>query len=363
MDERFSLLCLLSVPGIGSHRIRRLVSRFGNARAVLDAGYHDLCEVDGITSKIAKSILQKVDKGFADDQLRRVEKLGARLIAYWDPRYPALLKEIFDPPALLFYKGELNLSGEPCMAVVGMRSPSSYGRSVAERLARSLAAYGITVASGMARGIDTSAHNGALKAGGKTVAVLGSGLDVIYPPENHRLFAQIAENGAVVTEFPMTTEPTGAHFPRRNRIISGLSWGTVVIEAGERSGALITAYIALEQGREVFAIPGSILSARSRGPHKLIKEGAKLVESIEDILCEFPDLERHGKANQLVYEPERLLSSEEKAIWTVLSEEPLHIDAISEKTRYSMPEALALLLSMELKSCVKQLSGMRFMRQ
>jgi DNA processing protein len=364
MNDLYPLLCLLSIPGIGPHRIRKLVNHFGSPEAVLKANIKDLMRVDTIDQKTARGILQKVNRRFAEKQLVQIDRYRISCIRYWDPEYPENLKRIYDPPVLLFVKGKLTQSDRHHIAVVGMRSPSEYGRWIAEKLGQELAQQGIVVVSGMARGIDTRAHYGVLKASGTTLAVLGCGVDVVYPPENRRLYERIMETGAVLSEFPMGAEPAGGHFPRRNRIISGLSLGTVVVEAGERSGALITAYMALEQGREVFAIPGSIRSSKSRGTHKLLKEGAKLVECVDDILVEIPgwvkesEDGKQGTPSNVVHH----LSSEEQKLWQVLTDAPLHIDQIAIEANVTTPEALAVLLSMELKNCVKQLSGMMFVR-
>ena len=363
MDEVYHLLCLVSVPGMGSHRIRKLVSRFGSPKAVLEAGMDALCRVDGIDEKTGRSILKKSDRRFAEEELSRVEKNGVELLTYWSPKYPKMLKQIHDPPVLLYVKGELDEEDENRIAVVGTRTPSQYGKWVAERLAEDFGRRGIVVVSGMARGVDTLAHRGALRGGGRTVAVLGCGVNVVYPPENRRLYREVEESGAVVSEFPMNAEPAGVHFPRRNRIISGLGVGTVVVEAGEKSGALITAYMALDQGREVFAVPGSIRSLKSRGTHRLIKEGAKLIESIEDILVEISHWQDKGEKKRVRRDVSELLSDGEKKLWNVLSDKPVHIDRIAAEASVTTSEALALLLSMELKDCVKQLSGMRFVRR
>jgi len=362
MTDVYDLLCILSVPGIGPLRIRRLIGHFGSAKAVLDADVHDLCLVEGIDENKAERIKKKINRLFADDQLSRVEKHKVRLITLWDADYPEILKSIYDAPVLLYVKGTLDGKNGNRLAVVGTRSSTSYGQWAAEYLCEDLARRGVVIVSGMARGIDTLAHRGAIKGGGKTIAVLGSGVDVVYPPENDGLYERISETGAVISEFPMNTEPASGHFPRRNRIISGLSVGTVVVEADHKSGALITAYIALEQGREVFAVPGSIRSRTSRGTHKLIKEGAKLVESVDDILAEMPQWKSDEESGQNMEDVSERLSEEERVLWDVLSEEPLHIDGIAAQANVTTSEALAMLLSMELKNCVKQFSGMMFVR-
>ncbi len=362
MSDLYHLLCLLSIPGIGPHRVRKLVSHFKSPEEVLKGSLKDLMRIDTIDKKTAQAIRQKVNPRFAESQLSHIEKYQVKCIGYWDPDYPEILKKIYDPPIVLFVKGKLDKLDHCNIAVVGMRSPSEYGRWIAEKLGQDLARHGVVVVSGMARGIDTQVHYGVLKASGKTMAILGCGINVVYPPENRRLYEKIIETGLVISEFPMDTEPASGHFPRRNRIISGLSLGTVVVEAGEKSGALITAYMALEQGREVFAVPGSIRSSKTRGTHRLLKEGAKLVECVEDILVEIPgwtidEKERDHKSNIVDQ-----LSAGEKKLWQVLSDEPLHIDRIAIEANVTTSEALAVLLSMELKNCVKQISGMMFVR-
>jgi DNA processing protein len=337
-----------------------LVERFGSAREALAAGAGRLRRIEGIDEKTAEAIRSCADPGFADEQIRAAEKEGAAIIHFWEKGFPELLKRIHDPPVLLFVKGNEGCLSRPGFAVVGTRSPTGYGRAVTRMLCGQMAARGLVVFSGMARGIDTLAHEAAMASGGPTVAVLGSGLDIPYPPENRKLFERIAGQGAVITEFPMHAEPLAPHFPRRNRIISGLSLGTLVIEAGAKSGALITADMALEQGREIFSIPGSIQSEKSRGTNRLIREGAKLVETIGDMLEEFPDL----KCWEVRDEPAApILPEPEASIWRSLSAEPLHIDRIAADAGVSASEALTALLSLELKDCVRQLAGMMFVRQ
>jgi len=359
--DKYHLLVLLSVPKIGSARIRQLVAHFGSPEDALSAKRKALSAVRGLDDKILEDILRNRDEKFAEQQLRRCEQYDVKILSFWDKEYPDLLKKIFDPPALVFVRGILPRG--PNIAVVGMRRASSYGNWAAEQLAGELAGMGINIISGMARGIDSSAHNGALNADGNTVAVLGCGADKVYPPENLNLYKRIIRSGAVLSEFPMGTEPAPGQFPRRNRIISGMSLGTVVVEAGQKSGALITAYMALEQGRDVFAVPGSIRGGKSRGPHRLIKEGAKLVENAEDIVTEIQELNKiSGRMNRKEIKPEEL-SGEESAIWNLLTDEPMHIDQIAQKISISPSEALAVLLSLELKNCIRQLSGMCFIRR
>jgi DNA processing protein len=360
MFNPHDLLTLMSVPGVGPQRIRALVGRFGSAKTVLEADRHSLRQVENIDEKTANAILNERDAAFADRQLQSADKNGVQLVAYWDDDYPEALKAIHDPPVLLFVKGNRFSENHPTIAVVGTRTPSTYGRTMAEKFAVDLVQAGAAVASGMARGVDTGAHRGAIKAGGPTWAVLGCCVDVVYPPENKKLYQDIVESGAVVSEFPMNTPPDPGHFPRRNRIISGLSLGTLVIEAGEKSGALITAYMALEQNREVFALPGNVTSPKSRGTNRLIQEGAKLVTCLEDIASELPALAgKSGKPEVKVLES---LTLREKTLWETLSDEPRHVDEIANGIGITTSEALAILLSLELKSCARQLPGTRFVR-
>jgi DNA processing protein len=308
-----------------------------------------------------------VSPGLLDEAARvlaAIERKGWRLLTRDDEAYPALLREIFDPPYVLYVAGDPTILAEPAVAVVGARRPTPFGRAVAERLARDLASRGLVVVSGLAVGIDSLAHWGALQAG-RTVAVLGSGLDEIYPRENKDLFRKIAGTGAVATEFPPAARPLAYRFPLRNRVISGLTLGVVVVEATRRSGSLITARLALEQNREVMAVPGNITSALSSGTNWLIKTGAKLVETWEDVVEELPTPLREkllsSKKEDRDAEPE--LSPEEKKIFDGLKTDALtHIDELVETTDISVSEVLARLLSLELKGLVRQAPGKCFQR-
>lgn len=354
------LLKLISIPGIGQKKIRDLIAHFGDASSVFSASFEELVSVDGIDQANAQKIRHGCDTAFVEAQLQAVEKSQTILIHFWDQSYPPILKMIHDPPVLLFVRGNLPSPYIPGLAIVGTRKPSDYGRKVTEDLAMQMTELDIPVVSGMARGIDTVAHKSALKSG-ITLAVLGTGVNEIYPPENSRLAEQIMKTGALLSEFPMGSEPLAPHFPRRNRIISGLSLGTLVVEAGEKSGALITAYLALEQGREVFAVPGSIQNKNSRGPHRLIREGAKLVENAEDILLEIREWRDKSLKGTPVTKPIDLTGIEKK-IWEILSFEPKHIDLISEETQIPISEIMGHLLSMEMKQATKQMAGMKFIR-
>jgi DNA processing protein len=357
------LLQLSSVPRIGSQKIRALIAHFKTPEEIFKASARELIEVAGIDKKLASNILHyKNSEEFADLQLRRLNKIGGRIITIWDKEYPDLLRKIYDPPSFLFILGKLSKADARSIAIVGTRHPTPYGHSVAENLTRDLAQHTITIISGLARGIDTIAHLTALKYNTRTIAVIGSGLDVPYPPENKKLIERIEDEGAVVSEFPMGTKPDATNFPRRNRIISGLSLGTIVIESAEDGGAMITASTALDQNREVFAVPGNITEKRSNGPNKLIRDGhAKLIISIQDIFAEL------GMQLHLPYESKELkipidFTSTEQAIFNLLSDEPLHIDVIAEQINTSTADALVSLLSMEFKSAVRQLPGKFFVR-
>jgi len=362
-EELVALLRLQSVPGMGPGRIRRLLAKFHSPSAVLAAGLQDLMAVDGIDRVLARNIRTKNNPDFAEEQVRCAGRLGLRLITFFDPEYPQNLKEIPDAPVVLYVRGKILPEDAIALGVVGTRQPSEYGRSAAHRLTKSLAEHGFTIVSGLARGIDTIAHRAALKIGGRTIAVLGSGLDQIYPAENKRIADQIAERGAVISEMPCGAGPDAVNFPRRNRIISGLSLGVLIVEAGEKSGALITAANALEQGREVFAVPGSIFSSRSVGTNRLIKDGAKLVQNANDVLEELDSRIRHFLHPRLP-DPFNLpgLSEDERKVLDVLSDQPAHIDVISQRTGFSSSQALSILLTLELKDLVRQMAGKLFVR-
>jgi len=357
-----ALLKLLSVQGVGSFRVRQLIGHFHDPETVLSASIQELCQVAGVEKITAESIRKGSDPSYVDDQFESAEKLGVKLLSFWDEDFPDYLKQIHDAPVLLFYKGRIEFIKQGGIAIVGTRNATQAGRRTTETFAREMVHHGVPVISGMARGIDTAAHKGVLSSGGTTIAVLGSGLDIIYPHENRQLFESISESGLVVTEFPMHTEPINSNFPKRNRIISGLSDGVVVVEAGLKSGALITAYLALEQGKEVFAVPGNIYNSQSKGCHHLLKQGAKLVENSREILEEFKQWipSDHDSATNQV-QPDSLTEIEKK-VWNILSNEPVHIDILVKRANTTTAEALSVLLGLELKGFVKQLSGMMFIR-
>lgn len=359
----FNLLTLLSIPGIGPVRIFRLLERFETPENILKASFAALCGTEGVDRGLAERIRSAQNPEFAKKQMNLAEKKKIRIISFWDPDYPEILREIHDPPVLLFVLGEMDLASLAGIAVVGTRNPTDYGRSVAKSLAKQFSSVRLPVISGMARGIDTMVHQETLRSGGLTVAVLGCGIDVVYPPENRTLYKNILASGCIVSEFPIGTQPDGPNFPRRNRIISGLSRGTLVVEAGQKSGALITAYLALEQGREVFAVPGSIRSMQSVGPNKLLKQGAKLVERAEDVYQEIPQWHHLGLNKKSAPPPLSGLTSPERRVWEHLSDNPVHIDQIAQICETTSAESMALLLTLELKGYVRQMAGMKFIRE
>ncbi len=361
------LLHLASIPGIGTNRLRNLVSHFTTPANVLHANAKELIRVEGIDKKLASLIAHyQPDNGFVDDQLSRLNKINGKIVTVWDEQYPDLLKKIYDPPALLFVRGSIQKEDRYAVAIVGTRHPTPYGKISAERFAQELTAKGICIISGLARGIDTAAHTSALKSGGRTIAVIGSSIDHIYPAENKKLVEQIEENGngAIVSEFYMGTKPDPGNFPRRNRIISGMSLGTLIVESELGGGAMITATTTLDQNRELFCIPGNIGEKKSTGTNSLIKNGqAKLVQSIEDIFDELEISLRPILKNPMGKPELPNLTIFEQKIFDLLTETPMHIDVISEQSMYTPSDTLVTLLSLEFKSLAKQLPGKYFIRQ
>ncbi len=363
-EDIFYWLALHLTPGVGSIFIKRLLDRFKTPEAVFRAPLKELLRIEGLGEKVAGEIQKGPAEKVVKRELSLLEKAGGRIVTLKDDDYPKRLKDIYDPPALLYLRGELRTEDELAVAIVGSRKTSVYGREVTERIGGDLARHGVTVVSGMARGIDSVAHKGALRGGGRTIAVLGCGVDVIYPSENRNLFHQIIDQGAVLSEFRMGSPPEAGHFPRRNRIISGLSIGVVIVQASAESGSLITAGYALEQGREVFAVPGNIGAEGSRGTNQLIKEGAKLVESSEDILEEIlPQWRREGEMAQRGRDAVPTLTEAEKCLYGLLDETPLHIDAIIRESQLDPGNVSSLLLNLELKGLISQWPGKCFSKK
>lgn len=362
MENILPWFALKSVPGIGSHLFKRLIDKFKSPHLVFEASPDNLLKVDGITDRLASAIKRHKIPEHVKKDFDSVIENGYRIVTMLDPDYPPLLLEIPDPPPFLYVLGQLD-SSIMNIAVVGSRNATPYGLSTTKQLCKDLALRGITIVSGMARGIDTAAHEGVLMGKGKTIAVLGSGFERVYPAENLNLFHKIAENGAVVSEFPLKTEPEAHNFPIRNRIISGISLGTVVVEATKKSGSLITARLAAEQNREVFAVPGSINSFKSIGAHTLIKQGAKLVEHAQDIIEELsPLIQAYVAADDKNKKMDKLppLSSEESLVLKELGPYPVHIDEIARNISMEPGKLSSILLRLELKEIVAQAPGKLF---
>ena len=358
------LINLNAVPGVGPTRLRALIAFFRSTDKIFQASIKELTSADGVDYKTAKSIKSYTNHEFGKSQLQKSEKAGFKVIHFWDEGYPENLKRIYDPPVFLYVNGDFKKQDKFAISVVGTRLPTSYGKIVVEKITKELAKKGLTIVSGLARGIDTLSHWAALRGNGRTIAVLGSGLDKIYPSENIKLAENIFSYGAVISEFPLGTGPDATNFPRRNRIIAGLSLGTIVIEAGIKSGALLTANYALEQNREVFAVPGNITSPRSEGSNQLIKDGARPISGANDVLIELEQQLKSLLKNEKKPEnkiPDNL-SSIEKTILETLSDDPIHIDKLSPKIGKSTGETLSLLLPLEFKDLVKQLPGKLFVR-
>jgi len=356
-------LTLNMLPGIGASRCQKLLKHFGSAQAVLEADLNELQHVSGIGEYTARQIVKFRDKLDIEKEISKIEKQKVSIVTFADDNYPSNLKTIFDPPIVLYVKRKLLPEDRIAIAMVGTRRSTTYGKMVAEKLSKELAERDITVVSGLARGIDTCAHRGALSSGGRTIAVLGCGIDICYPPENKALFDEISEHGAVVSEFPIGTPPEKTNFPIRNRIISGLSLGAVIVEAGSRSGALITAECALEQGREVFAVPGNIFNLGTKGTHSLIKQGAKLVEGCEDIIEEIGCLRDVLPGSLAIRSTgEVKLSPEEERVYNLLSFEPIHIDFISKESGLPINRISTVLMNLEMKGRIKQVAGKMFLR-
>lgn len=366
-DDRdlYYWLALRMAPGVGAIHFARLIERFGTPEAVFHASPQALSRLPRLPGKTIEAI-KRFDWGpRVEEEIERTETAGIQLITIKDVRYPRRLKEIYNPPPLLWMAGEPVEADRNTVAIVGSRAATEYGRNTSARLARELIGEGITVVSGVALGIDAAAHRGALAAGGRTIGVLGCGIDIRYPRSNRDLYEKIPLSGFLISEFALGTAPEPGHFPLRNRIISGLSLAVIVVEAAARSGALITARLALEQNREVMAVPGRAGSNKSGGAHILLRQGAALVESGGDVVREIEPLlnrEVAGRPEKTGPGPEVELSFDEKNVWEALGEGELHIDIIGRKSGEPPHKLTALLLQMEIKGLIKQLPGMRFVR-
>ena len=390
-----SLIHLNLIPGIGNHTIRRLLAAFGSAEKSIAATSTELAQIDGLTPDVRQRFIDGKSRAPLVQELELIEQHQCQIVTINDDTYPRLLKQINDPPVLLYTIGELPIEDPPSIAIVGSRSPTEYGKTTSQQLSYQLAERGITVVSGFARGIDTCVHRGALEANGRTIAVFGCGLSIIYPETNRTLAAEIIRSGALISEFPMTMPPRGNNFPRRNRVISGLTLGTLVVEASERSGSLITARHAAEQGREVFAVPGQIFSGVSRGTHSLINQGATLINSVDDLLDALPwDYTRSlgGESLEATRQPtpvqqsykaarpqpveekstpapqpktkvELNLTPDEQTVLSAMGTDSVHIDQIARDTQLPIGKVSSVLVMLELKGIVQQLPGKQFVKK
>lgn len=360
-ERSYWWLRLLSVPGVGPVRFRALLSRFGDPQAVFEAAAAELRSADQVDAGTAAAIAGHRDEAWANGQMEAMARCGARLLTIDQADYPSLLRRTDDAPPLLFAIGDVDLNARPAVAVVGSRLATQYGKATAELLGRELAAAGFLVASGLARGIDSAAHRGALSAKSPTVAVLGCGVDVVYPPENRKLRDEIISCGAVVSEYPMGEAPLAGHFPNRNRIITGMSLGVVAVEARADSGVFSSVRWAADQGREVFAVPGPISSAASSGTNRLIKHGAKLVQGVNDIIDELrPQLAARRGSGPPPSAP--ALAEDEAPVYGLLSDQPLHVDSLARQAERSINDILRVLFDLEMRGLVKQLPGKMYVR-
>jgi DNA processing protein len=391
-DEVKSLIHLSIIPGVGNQTIRCLLAAFGSAQRAVAATSKALAQVNGLTPDVRRQLIDGRSRVSVDRELEFIQAHQCHILTINDESYPPLLKQISDPPPVLYVKGQLSPQNTLSIAIVGSRSPTDYGKTTSRQLSYQLATRGATIVSGFARGIDTCAHHGALEGGGRTIAVMGNGLSSVYPEENRDLADEIVEAaGALISEFPMMMPPKGTNFPRRNRVISGLTLGTLVVEASERSGSLITARCAAEQGREVFAIPGQIFSRVSEGTHDLINQGATLVHTINDILDALPQdyvesarptsLPRQPSNREDATPPKKSTSSqskaglhalptpsfqatpEEHAVLSAIDSPSSHIDQIVRVSQLPIGKVSSTLLMLELKGIVQQLPGKQFAKK
>ncbi len=355
-------MAISQTRGVGSRTTRRLIDNFKKPRNIFKASYGEIAKVSGIKDDTARNIVNYDNWAEVDREIKIAKKLNISILSWEDDRYPENLLQIHDPPVVIYVYGELEPRDELAVAIVGPRSPSSYGKDMARLFAERLASAGITIISGLARGVDTEAHRGALKAGGRTIAVMGSGLDVLYPQENKSLFEHIGNCGAVISEFPLGTLPDAVNFPKRNRIISGLSHGVLVAEASLKSGSLITARCAIDQNRNVYAIPGNVNSLRSKGTNSLIKDGARLVENPEEIILDILPQYRQAPYAGKEKKEEKMLSLDgnEDKVFSLLQMKPLHIDELTKSCMMGAQEVSTILLNLELMGVVKQHPGKLF---
>ena len=368
LDGSLSWLALALTPGLASRLSARVLRKFGSPDGVFRASLADL-ESCNLPAQAAQAIVKKESFKRAEKELDGVRKIAnCRLLNWTEPEYPQTLLQIYDPPVLLYVRGDVQVLNLPSLSIVGTRRPTLYGTQMAQRLGRELAARGLVIVSGLARGIDAIGHQGALDANGRAIGVLGTGIDVCYPKENKKLYEKVLERGAIITEFPLRTHPAPENFPVRNRIVAGMPLGVVVIEGAQYSGSLITARLAMEFGREVFGEPGNVMQPVSFAPNLLIKQGAKLVTNAEDVIEELPTPVRVAlvQAEQPEAEQRNLLAAaslngSEKKLYELLNaDEPKPIDDIVERSGLNSSEVLATLFNLEMKGIIRQLPGKQF---
>lgn len=372
MDLEHSLpwLALRLTAGLGARLAGKLLRQFGSPEEIFRASLTEL-EACQLPAAVAQAVFSKAAFRDAEKELAQVRKAGCRLIHWGESEYPKRLLEIYDPPPLVYVRGNEQVLNRHAISIVGTRRPTPYGNQIAERPARDLAEHGLVVASGLARGIDSSAHRGACAASrGGTVGVLGSGIDVLYPKENRKLFEEVEKRGAIITEFPMGTHPAPENFPVRNRMVAGMALGVIVVQGAQYSGSLITSRLAMEFGREVYGVPGNVTEAASFAPNQLIKQGAKLVTGWEDVVEELPTeiraelfpVEATTQEERASLFEQNLTPIEKRLFDLIRIEQPIHVDALVETTGLSSSEALAALCEMEMRGIIRQMPGKQFVR-
>ncbi|NLA74972.1 MAG: DNA-protecting protein DprA [Deltaproteobacteria bacterium] len=362
-DNKCYWIALSGIKGIGNVTFKNLLSKFGDPENIFRASGSELSGVNGLRKETIQDIIKLRLENDPETELKKTEACGARIVTFNDPEYPEPLKQIHDPPMILYMKGVAIPQNKSFIAVVGSRNATHYGLKAAAEFGQGLARRGLGIVSGMALGIDAESHWGCIAGKGYTVAVLGNGIDVVYPSRNRRLYDKICENGTIVSEFPVGSSPSPPNFPQRNRIISGLARGVLVVEATKNSGSLITASLALDQGKDIFAVPGSIESYKSRGCHFLIKQGAMLVENADDIMeglgMNYPGV---TKGDTFVKKVLPEMDKMEKFIFEIIGDYPMHIDEIQKRSNIVPGELSGTLTKLELKGIVKQLPGKIFVK-
>src|SRR2546428_5239175 len=370
LDHSLSWLALPLTPGLAARLSARLLRQFGSPEGVFRASPPDL-EACHLPAETAQAILKKAAFPRAEKERAGVRKIAGCMLLNWtEPEYPQTLLQIYDPPVLLYVRGDLQVLNLPSLSIVGTRKPTLYGTQMAQRLGRDLAARGLVIVSGLARGIDAIGHQGAMDAHGRAIGILGTGIDVCYPKENKKLYEKVLERGAIISELPLRTHPAPENFPVRNRIVAGISLGVVIVEGAQYSGSLITARLAMESGREVFAVPGNVTQPVSFAPNQLIKQGAKLVTSWEDVVEELPTeiraelfpVESPGAEERAALFQSSLVGAESTLYAMLNTDEPRHVDELVERSGLNSSEVLATLFMLEMKGIIRQMPGKQFVR-